>query len=86
MSMTDTEAGLWLNFRRREACDRILAGDVTAENDIAGYDHALQAIEDRANMMEMFDEPPCDDVEREAQWSALAATRRHMRGEGRTDD
>jgi len=43
--------------------------------------HALQAIADRAALVEMFDSPPADDVEREAQWHALAAARRHMEGE-----
>jgi NADH:ubiquinone oxidoreductase subunit E len=78
MSMTDTEAGLWLNFRRREACDRILAGDVTAENDIAGYDHALQAIEDRAALVEELERAQ----PRQGWLPAYAEScRRHMKGE-----
>ena len=71
--MTDCEAGLWLTFRRREACDRLLAGYVTAANDIAGYDAALQALADRRALVEAWlteDEP-----------EAMLAARRHMRGE-----
>jgi len=74
--MTDCEAGLWLTFRRREACDRLLAGYVTAANDIAGYDAALQALADRRALVE-------------ASWSTslpdgillrIDAARRHMEG------
>ena len=71
--MTDCEAGLWLTFRRREACDRLLAGYVTAANDIAGYDAALQALADRQALVEFADA--------DGQWfSALNAARRHMEG------
>jgi len=81
MSMTDAEAGLWLNFRRREACDRLLAGDVTAENDIAGYDHALQAIADRATLVVALDaefETVADVYKRT--YVAISVAHQHMEG------
>lgn len=79
--MTDCEACIWIKFRSREAADRLLAGDVTAENDLAAFDHALQAIEDRAALVTIHDEPPADDVERSSAYRAVAAARRHMQGE-----
>jgi hypothetical protein len=76
--MTDCEAGLWLTFRRREACDRLLAGYVTAANDIAGYDAALQALADRQALVRAVAHATLLDT---TLAETFDAARRHMEGQ-----